>query len=76
MKFLRILIGIFERFLMIPKDTNIALMYKMIRINIPEAVAINTVNSEETVETQQFRLNNEKRNVDFHSAISFFRSVF
>ena len=54
-KVLRLLIGTFKRFLMIPKNTSTALVYEMIGINIPELVAINAVNSEEKWEARKDR---------------------
>ena len=53
---LRLLIGTFKKFLMIPKNTNTTLVYEMIGINIPELVAINTVNSEVKPEKEEDNL--------------------
>jgi urease gamma subunit len=50
---LRILIGTFKKFLMIPKNTSTSLVYEMIGIDIPELVARNVVNSEEKWEARK-----------------------
>jgi hypothetical protein len=52
---LRLLIGTFKRFLMIPKNTSTSLVYEMIGMDIPELVAINAVNSEEKWEARKER---------------------
>ena len=54
-KVLRLLIGTFKRFLMIPKNTSTELVYEMIGIDIPEIVAKNVVNSEEKWEARKGR---------------------
>ena len=52
---LRVLIGTFKKFLMIPKNTSTALVYEMIGIDIPLLVAANAVNSEEKWEARKER---------------------
>lgn len=52
---MRLLIGTFKKFLMIPKNTSTALVYEMIGVDIPELVAINAVNSEEKWEARKVR---------------------
>jgi hypothetical protein len=54
-KVLRLLIGTFKRFLMIPKNTSTELVYEMIGIDIPELVTRNAVNSEEKWEARKDR---------------------
>jgi endonuclease/exonuclease/phosphatase family metal-dependent hydrolase len=52
---LRLLIGTFKKFLMIPRNTSTSLVSEMIGIDIPELVARNVVNSEEKWEARKER---------------------
>ena len=54
-KTLRLLIGTFKKYLLIPKNTSTELVYEMIGINVPELVARNVVNSEEKWEARKER---------------------
>jgi hypothetical protein len=54
-KILRLFIGSFKKFLMIPKNTSTSLVYEMIGLDIPELVARNAINSEEKWEARKSR---------------------